>query len=139
MPCETERVGGGAGRGIDDPDAMSRPFVPPQLSPVSTPRECGLVVLVDIRGRAIDRIMFHGTADRLPLPWRRIIQAVVRTRCRGIILLHTHPSPNASPSAADIRVTRRLARMLAPLGVRLCDHVIVAGPCHFSFRSAGLV
>ena len=96
-------------------------------------------MLVDARGGVLHHITFNGEPDRLVLPWHEIVRSIVACPCRGVILLHSHPSADAAPSAADIRVTRRLALMLSPLDVKLCDHLIVAERTHFSFREAGLV
>lgn len=42
------------------------------------------------------------------------------------ILVHNHPSGNATPSPQDVFVTARLARLSAELDMPLLDHFIVA-------------
>ena len=44
-----------------------------------------------------------------------------------------------TPSDDDIRLTRRLVEAGKILGIRVHDHVIVAGDRHYSFRSHALV
>ena len=45
----------------------------------------------------------------------------------GMLLFHTHPSGDPSPSAEDLAFTRRLADAGDLLGVKLHDHVILGG------------
>lgn len=42
------------------------------------------------------------------------------------LLVHNHPSGDPTPSATDVRVTQRLARLSAELDMPLLDHFIVA-------------
>ena len=58
--------------------------------------------------------------------------------------LHNHSSGDASPSEADMRLTRRLAEGARLLQINLLDHVIVGQlfdgrPGYFSFKEAGTI
>ena len=58
--------------------------------------------------------------------------------------LHNHPSGDASPSEADMRLTRRLAEGARILQINMLDHVIVGQPFdgrpgYFSFKEAGMI
>jgi DNA repair protein RadC len=55
------------------------------------------------------------------------------------VLAHNHPSGSAEPSALDIRSTRGLQALAAPMEIRLDDHLIVGAHEVFSMRAAGLV
>jgi DNA repair protein RadC len=55
----------------------------------------------------------------------------------AIILAHNHPSGDATPSRADIDLTREVDRALKPLDVRLLDHIIVSPSSHASLRAHG--
>ena len=57
----------------------------------------------------------------------------------GVVMAHNHPSGDATPSAADREATRRIAGALAPLGVRLLDHLVVTRNGTTSFRALGLL
>lgn len=57
----------------------------------------------------------------------------------GVVMAHNHPSGDATPSAADHDATRRIASALAPLGVRLLDHLVVTRNGATSFRALGLL
>ena len=43
----------------------------------------------------------------------------------GIVLFHTHPGGDPTPSSEDLLFTRRLADAGEVLGVTLVDHLIV--------------
>lgn len=45
----------------------------------------------------------------------------------GMVLVHNHPSGLARASSDDLRVTRRLRFLANEMGLRLLDHLIVAG------------
>ncbi|MEZ0244811.1 MAG: JAB domain-containing protein [Sphingomonas sp.] len=55
----------------------------------------------------------------------------------GVVMAHNHPSGDPTPSAADRDATRRIASALAPLGVRLLDHLVMARGGVTSFRALG--
>ena len=60
----------------------------------------------------------------------------------AIVVMHCHPSGDATPSEADIKVTRDLIRAGQLLKVELLDHVIMGTatadrPGHRSLRELG--
>ena len=54
-----------------------------------------------------------------------------------MILAHNHPSGDANPSEADIRVNRELMRAGQLLKIEVLDHIIIGNPDHSSLRSLG--
>jgi DNA repair protein RadC len=59
---------------------------------------------------------------------REVLQAALREPAAAAILVaHNHPSGDATPSAEDVAVTRRLERCAELVGLEFLDHVIVAG------------
>lgn len=59
---------------------------------------------------------------------------------RALILAHNHPSGDATPSAADIAVTRDCARIGRLLSLPLRDHFVFGDDGQVtSFRSLGLL
>jgi DNA repair protein RadC len=77
--------------------------------------------------------------DAVSVPVRRITHDALNLNARSIILMHNHPGGDPKPSQGDIKQTRDIARILAPLGVHIDDHLIVARDQQFSFREAGLL
>lgn len=58
---------------------------------------------------------------------RAVIEAVIKNNAVFIILAHNHPGGVAAPSSDDVKATAELSRLLSAVGVRLYDHIIVAG------------
>lgn len=77
--------------------------------------------------------------DMLDLPIREIVRDALAFDARGVVIAHNHPGGDPTPSRADRDVTRRLARALDPLGIRLLDHLVIAERGAVSFRRLGLL
>lgn len=77
--------------------------------------------------------------DRLDLPIRAIAADALAFDALGLVMAHNHPSGDPTPSEADREATRRLARALDPLGIRLLDHLVVGARGIASFRSLGFL
>ena len=72
----------------------------------------------------------HATAS-LVHPRETFRTAIAIGSC-AIVLAHNHPSGEPEPSSEDIALTERLKQAGEILGIRVLDHVVVAGD---SFRS----
>ena len=55
----------------------------------------------------------------------------------AIELAHNHPSGNATPSDADVRVTRDLIRGGQLLKIEVVDHLVMGNPDFRSLRESG--
>jgi DNA repair protein RadC len=77
--------------------------------------------------------------DRLDLPIRDVAADAIAFDAFGVVMAHNHPSGDPTPSQADRDATRKLARALDALGVRLLDHLVVATRGITSFRSLGFL
>ena len=80
-----------------------------------------------------------GERAAVALPIRPILVHALSLRATGLVLAHNHPTGDPEPSVADIAATRTLARAAGGVGIRLIDHLIVAGEQCRSFRQAGLL
>lgn len=76
----------------------------------------------------------EGTIDSVPIYPRRIAEICLRHGASRIILAHNHPTGNPTPSRRDIETTMEIVRALGPLGIVLCDHIIVSGAEYYSFN-----
>jgi len=68
---------------------------------------------------------------------REVLKPAIRRSAAAIIVSHNHPSGIPTPSPEDIEFTRRLARCGELIGIRLLDHVIVAGDSYESLKEGG--
>jgi DNA repair protein RadC len=73
------------------------------------------------------REIFRGTLSRTAVEPRPILRQALALGAAGLILFHTHPSGDPTPSAEDLLFTRRMVEAGDLLGVRLVDHLVVAG------------
>ena len=55
----------------------------------------------------------------------------------AIIIAHSHPSGDPTPSEADIKITRDLIRAGQLLKIEVLDHIVIGNPSHLSLRSLG--
>jgi DNA repair protein RadC len=58
---------------------------------------------------------------------------------RLMLMAHNHPSGDPRPSGDDLQATRRLARMLDAIDVRLVDHLVMTHHATTSLRAEGLM
>jgi DNA repair protein RadC len=88
-----------------------------------------VVVLVCNRANRVCRtvVVTEGSIDGSPFPIREILNAVLRHDGRAFAVVHNHPSGDPTPSGADRRATAELAEAAKVVGLRLLDHVVVAG------------
>jgi DNA repair protein RadC len=66
-----------------------------------------------------------------------VMRQAILNDAQSIIVLHNHPSGNTNPSRADIALTRRLTESGRLLGIKLDDHIIIAGERYTSMKIDG--
>ncbi len=69
----------------------------------------------------------------------QVFRPAVEMSARAVILVHNHPSGNATRSREDEQVTRTMVDAGKVLQLPLLDHVIVTPTDQFSFREYGLI
>jgi DNA repair protein RadC len=75
---------------------------------------------------------------------REIFKPVITHSAFPFIMVPNHPSGDASPSEADMRLTRRILEGSRILQLHLVDHVIIGTPApgrnsYFSFKESGVI
>lgn len=63
-----------------------------------------------------------------------IFKQAIRKNVAGVILVHNHPSGDASPSQDDKVLTKRVIEAGTLLGIPVLDHIILARGNFFSMR-----
>jgi DNA repair protein RadC len=81
----------------------------------------------------------QGGVEALVVDTRLVVKRALELLASSIILVHNHPSGLASPSEADIEVTRRIADAAALFDIRLTDHIILSAEQSYSFHRHGLL
>jgi len=117
---------------MQSPAAVTR-FVRQLLA--NDAREHFVAILLDGRHRPVAyQIVSVGTATASLVHPREVFQAAVGLGAVAIVLAHSHPSGDPTPSSEDREVTVRLARVGEILGIRVLDHVIVVERGYCSLR-----
>jgi DNA repair protein RadC len=83
-----------------------------------------------------------GSLDETVAQPRETFRAAIIAAAYGIILIHSHPSGDPSPSKSDHRMTQRMREAAEIIGIQLLDHVVVGDSeggrqPFFSFREGG--
>jgi antirestriction protein ArdC len=100
--------------------------------------ECFVVLLLNSRRRVKGHhFVSIGTLDTILVHAREVFRVAIVAAASAIVIMHNHPSGEAAPSEADIKVTRDLIRAGQLLKLEVLDHVIIGQPKHISLRNLG--
>jgi len=78
------------------------------------------------------RIITIGTLTASYVHPREVFSPAIEDRAASIIIAHNHPSGALDVSEQDIEVTRRIKMAGELLGIKLDDHIVIAGDEHTS-------
>ena len=83
-----------------------------------------VVLALDKGGNVLLQHGVRGSLNRVNVSLRDIVDVALRVGCSSVIIAHNHVDDSVTPSAADVRLTRALVNLLAPLEIELMDHLI---------------
>lgn len=94
---------------------------------------------LDTRNRLIGETeLYRGTLSRAAVEPRAILKQGLLRDAAGLVLFHTHPSGDPSPSAEDLGFTRRMVEAGELVGLHLVDHLVLgSGGAWTSLRRQG--
>lgn len=102
------------------------------------PYECFVELFLDRKNNLVEaREMTRGTVDQTSVYPREVVKRALAIGASALIMVHNHPSGDASPSQADIDITRAVRSAADAVGLTLHDHVIVTRTGHVSLRAEG--
>lgn len=103
-------------------------------------REQFRILFLDKKNRLIaDEVQQIGTVDHTPVYPREVIKRALELSSTAMILFHNHPSGDASPSRADIDMTKLIIATASSLNITVHDHIIIGKAGHISMRGMGLI
>ncbi|HUL38322.1 MAG TPA: DNA repair protein RadC [Thermodesulfobacteriota bacterium] len=103
-------------------------------------KEVFKVLLLNRANRLIKEVTIsEGTLEASIVHPRDVFREALLEPAAGIILIHNHPSGNASPSEEDLRITKQLVEAGRLLGIKVYDHLILAGESYRSLADDGLI
>lgn len=99
-----------------------------------------LLAMFDAKNRFLgDEVLSVGTVNSSLVSPREIYLRSLQRQAVNIIILHNHPSGDATPSDEDYRTTLRVAECGQMLGIFLADHIIIGDNSYTSFREKGIL
>ena len=98
--------------------------VAPRLAGVS--QELFFVIGVDVRNGLLDVVeVARGSIAHVEVHPREVFRPLVRMAAAGGVLVHNHPSGDATPSRQDCALTERMREVGRLLGIPIIDHVVI--------------
>ncbi len=98
------------------------------------------VLFMDKKNRLIaDELQGAGTIDHAPVYPREVMGRALALGATSVILVHNHPSGDATPSLSDIEMTRKVVEAGKALGITVHDHLVIGREGTASFKSLGLL
>src|SRR4030066_40865 len=103
-------------------------------------KEVFRVLLLSRSNRLIKEVTIsEGTLDASIVHPRDVFREALLESAAGVLLLHNHPSGNPNPSEEDIRITKQLVEAGRVMGIKVYDHIILAGEDYRSLADDGLI
>ena len=120
---------------ITNPDLAAEVLIPKFMFEED---EIAILLCLDANKRVIkSEEISRGVVNSVDLSSRRIAELALRSKASSVILSHNHPDGSLTPSTSDINTTKQLAQSLALLGIKLDDHIIIAGNAYSSLCTLG--
>ena len=123
----------GAGETIQTPSDAVR-----VMGEVITDSDRELVCVINLKsdGKPINcNLVSMGGINQSIAEPAMILKSAMLSNAASIILLHNHPSGDASPSMDDRAVTERMEKVCKLVGIRFLDHVIIGRESCYSFST----
>ncbi len=103
--------------------------------------ECLELIFLSVRNTVIGtEIVATGLLDQVTISPRKIVECALKAQAAALILVHNHPSGDASPSKEDIALTQDVINAAALFSIRVHDHIIIGkGGTHYSLRANDVI
>ena len=103
-------------------------------------REQFRILFLDKRNQLIaDEVQQVGTVDHTPVYPREVVKRALELSATAVVLVHNHPSGDATPSRADIEMTKQIIDVARNLGIEVHDHIIVGKQGYASLKGLKLI
>jgi len=125
---------------MDNPDQVAQYWKQniPKADWFDTMKEMLVVLVLNTRKRILGHnLVALGGLDTCPVTPLHVFRPVIVAAGSCIILVHNHPSGNAEPSEADIRVTKDLIKAGQLLKIEVLDHIVIGQSEFRSLKSMG--
>lgn len=102
--------------------------------------ECVLLVMLDNKGHLMgQRQISKGTVNASLVSPREVFMMALKYEASSIVLLHNHPSGDATPSVSDRIFTKQINDSSKLMNIPLIDHIIIGDHTYSSFKELGYI
>ena len=96
------------------------------------------ILCLNASGKVVRRARIaEGDVNAVHFPIRKLVEEALACKAVSVILAHNHPGGTMAPSQEDLDATKAAKAALETVGIRLLDHLIVAGDNYSSLREEG--
>lgn len=98
------------------------------------------LVLLDSQHRVTKTtVVTVGSLNRTIVEPRDVFREALLGSAAAVVLFHTHPSGDPTPSDDDVMLTRRLIAAGVLMGVAVVDHLVIGDVTYWSFKENGRI
>lgn len=98
------------------------------------------IINLDVKNRINGiHMLSTGVLDATIVHPREVFKAAMLNNSSSIILFHNHPSGDPTPSAEDVKMTKRLKEVGELIGITVIDHIIVGDFRYISLKEIGMM
>lgn len=95
-----------------------------------------IVLYLDTKGHLIEQVeLFKGSLNTSLVHQREIFKYAVSMSAASFIMVHNHPSGDASPSMADRKTTGIIEEAATLMDIPMTDHIIMGKGQFYSFKA----
>ena len=97
------------------------------------------VMLLDSRNRVLDIVdVYRGSVNSSQVRISEVFRPAVQRNAPALIVIHSHPSGDPTPSPDDVTVTRAIVSAGKLMDVDVLDHIVIGGNRWVSLKERGL-
>jgi DNA repair protein RadC len=95
------------------------------------------LILLDTKHRVIrTTVLASGTQNASHVEPRDVFREAARGGAAAIVVFHTHPSGDPTPSPDDVELTHRLVSAGVIMGIDVVDHIVLGDVRYCSFKES---
>ena len=98
--------------------------------------ECWAIYLTNSNRIIESRCISQGGVQATVVDHRLIVKRALELLATRLIIVHNHPSGNATPSREDFDITAKIKEATALFDIALLDHIIISATESYSFKSS---
>ncbi|NLC47737.1 MAG: DNA repair protein RadC [Tenericutes bacterium] len=97
-------------------------------------QEAFYAIYLDSKSKLISyRMLFKGTINKSTIHPREVFKYAFIESAYSIIIMHNHPSGDATPSIEDDEVTNSMFQIGKVMLIPVVDHIIFGNKCYYSY------